>query len=157
MTTAVDFVRQQLNSAGWAPLHQKAAALICADVTDHLSFTAWMHSPGVAAKLFRCPVYLANVSELGEVLVVSRSSQFLAERMGWLGLPATAVRVLGSTGKPSATDVVRKEVSPVGDRMDRVKQLRDLAGQNPPSHDCDLRREILAAREEVAQMDAAEV
>lgn len=148
MTTAADFIRQQLASTGWAPINQEIAGIIDpATGRDHQSFTAFQNTPTALVRTFqRTRLYKAQVPGFGAVLVLARDDNFLAERMAWLGFPAAS---LEAVKVDRATNQGEKPV-PRKPRVDEAaERLRALAGQEPPAHDCTLRREILAARLEL--------
>lgn len=85
----------------------------------------------------------------GEVLVLARSLDNLEKRLEWIvGEAPTAIadwqpEVPAVSAKLAAKrEANRKEV-------ERLEELRKLATQVPPSHDCHARREILEARREL--------
>jgi len=161
MTTAITFVRQQLASAGWAPISHETAMLLCPEVArDHQTFTTWQNTPEVLPRTFPgAAVYRAQVHGHGEMLVLSRSPQFLAERMGWLGLPAVSmVEIQPARAKAEGQ---ARAVSDIGAALnkaregERLSRLRALADEETPAHDCDRRRQILAARAEIERLAPA--
>ncbi len=145
MTTAADFIRQQLASTGWAPVHYDVAKIIDpATSRDHQSFTAFQNTPSALIRSFpRTMLYKAQVPDFGEVLVLARNEQFLPERMAWLGFPASSVTAVKADRAP----IPEAKPAPVIPKVDEgMERLRALAGQEPPAHACALRSEILAAR-----------
>lgn len=81
------------------------------------------------------------------VLVLARSTDRLAERLGWI-----TGRAIGAIADaPPRQARVRKQKfshSPVDLAAQRRERMLRLAKEDPPAHDCPLRREILAARAE---------
>lgn len=148
MSTAADFIRQQLASAGWAPVNYDIATIIDpATSRDHQSFTAWQNTPSVLMRSFpRTGLYMARVFDFGDVLVLVRDAQFLAERMAWLGFPAASVEAVKVDRLPNPAETP----IPARPKADEAMERRlALANQRMPEHDCVLRREILAARVEL--------
>lgn len=88
-----DFFERQLATAGWAPVHHDAAVFLCSSVKNfHREFAVDQRNPQALERSFPgTRTYWAQVSGLGVVPVLSRSPQFLAERMGWLGFDVAAV------------------------------------------------------------------
>jgi hypothetical protein len=85
----------------------------------------------------------------GQVLVFARSMDSLEKRLEWIvGQPvisikqAEAIAPTNERPDPLRTEQAAKE-------SDRMEQVRKLAGEALPSHDCALRREIIAARDEL--------
>lgn len=155
---ASDFITRQLAAAGWAPIHTEAAQMLRPEVArDFQTFNAWQRSPAGLPRAFPgAALYKARVPGFGDMLVLSRSAVFLAERMDWLGFPATAVELMLPAVRPSAMAAAvpsrRAAAAPKPD--DRLDRLREIAGHEPPAHDCQRRREILAARLELANAGA---
>lgn len=152
MTTARDFVTRQLGTAGWAPIHAEAAKFLDSDTANEWrTFQAWQNTPSVLPRQFPGAVlYKAKISGFGEVLILSRSDNFLVERMGWLGLAASSV-VAEKVDVPRTTPPAPVVEKPTPQQI-RLGKLRALANQELPPHDCDLRREVLAARAELEQL-----
>lgn len=147
---AKDFFTRQLGTVGWAPIHPEVVKLLCPECHDAWSVNAWLHSPDTLPRTFPgAALYKAAVPGLGDVLVLSRSETFLAERMDWLGIPAASVSLVLPAVRPSARAMsAPKATVPVPRRDQRIEGLRKLAAQEPPAHDCANRRDILAARAE---------
>ncbi len=145
MSTAADFIRQQLASTGWAPIHYDIAGIIDpATSRDHQSFTAFQNTPSALIRSFpRTRLYKAQVPDFGEVLVLARNEQFLAERMAWLGFPASSVTAVKVDRAPIPEAKPARAIPKADEAMER---LRALANQRMPEHDCTLRREIQAAK-----------
>ena len=100
------------------------------------------NTPSALLRTFpRTWLYQAQVPDFGEVLVLARNEQFLIERMGWLGFPASSVAAVKVDRAPGP------EAKPAKPKVDEaMERLRTLANQRMPEHDCTLRREIQAAR-----------
>jgi hypothetical protein len=91
---------------------------------------------------------VATFEGYGPVKVLARSADNLAKRLEWI--VGQKVLELGPA-EPEAADPRPDPLSMEAEakKARRVAELRKLAAQDPPSHDCSLRREILAAREEL--------
>jgi hypothetical protein len=92
---------------------------------------------------------VATFPSFGEVLVYARSLDSLAQRLHWIvGEEPTAIAdwqpevPTVSPQMAAKREANRKEI-------ERLEGLRKLAAEDPPSHDCSRRREILAARREL--------
>lgn len=151
MSTAADFIRQQLASTGWAPIHSGVANIIDpATSRDHQSFTAWNNTPSVLVRTFPgTRLYQAQIPDFGAVLVLARNEQFLAERMAWLGFPAASIEAVKVDRGPIRVEKPAPAIPKADEAMER---LRNLANQDLPIHACTLRSEILAARAELERM-----
>lgn len=88
----------------------------------------------------------ATLEGLGPVLVLARSLDQLAQRLEWI--VGRAVLDL----KPAEPEVSAAEQPNMlhkaanAKEAERLEQVRKLAAEDPPSHDCSRRREILEAR-----------
>lgn len=155
---ASDFITQQLASTGWAPINSEAAQMLCPEVArDFQTFNAWLHSPDTLPRAFPgAALYKARVPGLGDLLVLSRSAVFLAERLTWLGFPATAVELMLPAVRSSAMGAAlqRRRAPAAPKPNERLERLHKLAAEEPPPHDCAKRRDILAARLELASAGA---
>ena len=85
----------------------------------------------------------------GHVLVVARSLDNLAKRLEWIvGRPVLALKPAEPEAPPTApTDFNRIQVN--AKEAERLEQVHKLAKEVPPVHDCQQRRDILAARAEL--------
>ncbi len=85
----------------------------------------------------------------GSALVFARSLDGIEKRLEWIvGQPVLALKAAEPEAPPVArTDFNRLEVN--AKEAERREQVRKLAAEVPPSHDCSRRREILAARKEL--------
>lgn len=96
----------------------------------------------------------ATIEGYGEVLVCTRSLDALEQRIQWVA----GRRVLSV--KPAEADAAPPPAAPPLHReaqskeAERLAELHKLAAQEPPSHDCHARREILAARAELNRTPA---
>lgn len=152
---AKDFITRQLATVGWAPIHPEIVKMLCPDCHDAWSLNAWLSTPGSLPRSFPgTSLYRAKVPGLGDVLVLSRSEMFLVERMDWLGLPATSVEEIAPAANPYATRKPEPEAIQKPRPDLRIERIRRLAAEDPPAHECEHRRAILAAREELAQIEA---
>jgi len=85
----------------------------------------------------------------GPVLVLARSLDNLAKRLEWIvGRPVLALKPAEPEAPPTArTDFNRIQVN--AKEAERLEQVHKLAKEIPPVHDCQQRRDILAARAEL--------
>lgn len=90
---AREFFERQLGTAGWAPVHHEAAMFLCSGVKNlHREFAVDQRNPQALRRFFPgTRIYWAQAAGFGVVPVLSRSPQFLAERMAWLGFEVAAV------------------------------------------------------------------
>lgn len=93
MTTAAEFIRRQLGTAGWAPINEGMAQRLCPDLHQpHIDVAAYRRNPQQLPRLFPgAALYHVDVDGCGRALILTLSPQFLAERMGWLGFRAAEV------------------------------------------------------------------
>lgn len=109
------------------------------------------------ALTFRVPKNVYGVQRMtatfegyGDVLVLARSLDNLAQRLEWIvGRPVLSLK----PAEPEAPPVERvdcfKQQEINAKESASQERVRKLATQVPPSHDCHQRREILAARKEL--------
>ena len=85
----------------------------------------------------------------GPVLVLARSLDNLAQRLQWIvGRPVLNLKPAEAEAPPAAqTDFNRIQVN--AKEAERLELVRKLAKEVAPSHDCQRRRDILAARAEL--------
>lgn len=91
----------------------------------------------------------ATLEGLGPVLVLTRSLDQLAQRLEWI-VGRTVRELKPADPEAPATErpnLLHKEAK--AKETERMEQVRKLATEEPPSHDCSRRREILAARREL--------
>jgi len=97
---------------------------------------------------------IATIDGYGETSVFARSLDDLPRRIEWIA----GRRVLGikpAEPEPSpiaAPNLLHKQAE--AKEAERIAALQRLAAEEPPAHDCTLRREILAAREELTRHHA---
>lgn len=98
---------------------------------------------------------MATLEEYGPVLVLARSMDNLEKRLEWI--VGRAVLALNPADQEALTadrvDFNQREVS--AKEAERLDGLRKLATEDMPSHDCQRRRDILAARSELGLPVAA--
>lgn len=80
---AKDFIIRQLGTVGWAPIDPDMAVFLCPEVAHYRGdFEAdKRHSDILPGRFPRTALYRAKVEGFGEVLILSRSSMALAERI----------------------------------------------------------------------------
>ena len=85
----------------------------------------------------------------GPVLVLARSLDNLEQRLQWIvGRPVLNLKPAEAEAPPAAqTDFNRIQVN--AKEAERLELVRKLAKEVAPSHDCQRRRDILAARAEL--------
>ena len=85
----------------------------------------------------------------GPVLVLARSLDNLEQRLQWIvGRPVLELKPAEPEAPPAAqTDFNRIQVN--AKEAERLELVRKLAKEVAPSHDCQRRRDILAARAEL--------
>lgn len=112
-----------------------------------LNFTADIALPGAT------PVRVTLEGINRSVLVLTRSTKRLAERIEWVtGRAAVIVGDYEPAPKPiPAEDPLAAENR--RRRDEKLAKQRALAAEEAPSHDCSHRHEILAARAELAKHD----
>lgn len=88
----------------------------------------------------------ATFEGYGPVLVLTRSIDNLAQRLQWIVGRAVIDLKPAEEETPAVErpNLLHKQANAM--EADRLEQARKLAAEEPPSHDCSLRREILAAR-----------
>jgi len=98
---------------------------------------------------------MAMFEGYGHVLVLTRSLDNLEKRLEWIvGRPVLALQPAESEAQPVVReDFTRREVN--AKEAARLEQVRKLAKEVAPSHDCQHRRDILAARAELGLPVAA--
>jgi hypothetical protein len=91
----------------------------------------------------------ATFEGFGPVLVFARSLDNLAKRLEWIvGRPVQELKPADPDAQPAVrTDFNQREVN--AKEAERMEQVRKLAVEALPSHDCQRRRDIVAARQEL--------
>lgn len=115
MTTAAEFITRQLGTAGWAPIDEGMAKRLCPDIHQpHIDVAAYRRHPQQLPRLFAgSALYQAQVDGVGRVLILSRSPQFLVERMGWLGFQAADVAEFREEAARPAVKATQKTSDPI--------------------------------------------
>lgn len=91
----------------------------------------------------------ATLEDYGDVLVCTRSLDALEQRIQWIaGRPVVGVKPAETEAAPPPA-VAQLHRQAQSKEAERLAELEKLAAQEPPSHDCHARREILAARAEL--------
>lgn len=156
MTTVQTYATQQLAATGFAVIDYRAAMLLRPDLWPSAGMVCRgefgqacnqarrLNIPG--AKLYRF-----NINGIGPVDVLARCADDLASRMR-LVMGMTCAELPAGTEEPEPPVVVTNERAIL--LQAKRNKLRRLASQEPPAHECSLRRDILAARAELERMPA---
>lgn len=96
----------------------------------------------------------AKLAGVGPVLVLTRSTDMLANRILWItGYQVEELKAEDGEATqqkaPSAISLESKRLA-----SEKRQRLEQLAAQEPPAHDCTLRKDILAARRELESLAA---
>lgn len=116
---ARQFITQQLGTAGWAPIHPGMAMFLCPEadnVNTQRDLAIDQKHPEQLCRIFNAALYLAKVEGFGVVPILSRSPQFLAERMGWLGLTVSEVTEYADA-PAGRTQITSKPKTTTSDRL----------------------------------------
>jgi len=95
---------------------------------------------------------MAVIDGVGTFPVLTRSRDQLAQRVEWI----TGFKVERIEDEPAAQDIAPvNQISDTERRaQERLAQVKALASQEPPVHDCHMRKEILNARAELERLAA---
>jgi hypothetical protein len=157
MTAVTDYCTLQLAATGFAIVNARAAMRIRPDLWPNanmvcaVEFGQHQHqAPALVSRFPGATLYTAEIGELGRVPVLAYSADELARRIVW----ATGYRVqaLEPYAPPQETTVAPIHAG-IARHQVRMDKLRQLAAQEPPSHDCEARRDILAARAELERLE----
>lgn len=156
MSTVTDYCTLQLSAAGFALLNPRAAMRLRPDLWPNAGmvcageFGQQKHQPPQMAALFPgAALYMAHIDGLGAIPVLAYSTDELERRINWM----TGYRVERLDAFQSKEPTVTPIRDGIARHQARMEKLRHLAQQEPPSHDCHLRREILAARAELERLE----
>jgi hypothetical protein len=146
-TKTKQYVHQSLASSGFAVMSSVVAYRLRPDL--------W--ASGQECSFFKRGMLVENVERmtvtvegLGDVLVLTRSTDMLAKRFEWVtGFKVEKIATALEQSAP--VEVVYSESRR---QADKQKKLEALSSQELPDHDCHLRREIMAARTELGRMTA---
>lgn len=93
---------------------------------------------------------VADLAGLGRVRVLTRSTDMLAKRIEWV--TGFAVNSLAEEdAAPAPAGASFQQLAAQRRHDEHQAELRQLAQQEPPTHDCHHRREVLRARAELKQ------
>lgn len=157
MTAVTDYCTLQLAATGFAIVNARAAMRIRPDLWPNagmvcaIEFGQHQHqAPALMSRFPGATLYTAEIGELGRVPVLAYSADELARRIGW----GTGYRVqaLEPYAPPQESTVAPLNAG-IARHQARMDKLRHLAAQVPPSHDCEARRDILAARAELERLE----
>lgn len=97
---------------------------------------------------------LADLEGYGQVLVLARSIDNLAQRIEWIvGAKVKDVQPAPDAQPKAADHPWEEHARKVA--AEKLAKLKKLAAQEPPTHDCHLRKEILRARKELQTMSTS--
>ena len=151
MTTKTQqYAIQSLASGGFAVMRSTVAWQLRPDLWSSAQECGIDFSGKVAIEgVTRLNVTLDGV---GVVPVLTRSMGHLAERIQWV----TGRMVLKIEEEQPAAPVQEKTAPTEAQKKsaERLQELKKLAAQEPPAHDCALRKDILAARRELGQVES---
>lgn len=157
MTAVTEYCTLQLAATGFAILHPRAAMRIRPDLWPNagivcaVEFGQHQHqAPALVSRFPGASLYTAEIEELGRISVLAFSADELARRIGW----GTGYRVQAlEPYTPPQESTVAPINAGIARHQARMDKLRHLAAQVPPSHDCEARRDILAARAELEHLE----
>lgn len=92
---------------------------------------------------------VATFPTYGEVQVYARSLDSLEQRVGWIVGEAPTAIVDWQPEVPAVSQKVAAKREANRKEIERLDGLRGLAAEDLPSHECQARRDILAARHEL--------
>lgn len=144
---SVSYARQCLAASGFAILDPRIAYELRPDL--------WASGQDCAITFSRKQVLegtqriVATVEGVGQVVVAARSLDNLAQRLEWIiGRKVSDIRpVVAEAAPQEAPSLLRQEQA--AKETYRLARVRKMAGEALPSHDCQHRRDILAARAEL--------
>lgn len=146
MTTKTkQYAHQCLASAGFAIMAPTFAWQLRPDLWASAQDCGVSFASGITAE--GAKRLLARFADGTQAPILTRSMDMLEKRISWVA----GQEVVGLMEPQALIDdrVVRmpSEVERVA--KERLEDLRNLANQTPPTHDCALRKDILAARKEL--------
>lgn len=147
MNKTLIYMHQCLAGAGFAVMDTVVAFMLRPDLWSSgqecaMSFRTPMVPEG-------CQRYIAKLASGRTVNVFARSADALPRRLEWV--TGEAVIDLSNAEREQQQPVA---VTPPPPTNDKRAKLEALAMQEPPAHDCALRRDILAARRELEALAA---
>lgn len=92
---------------------------------------------------------VATLPSYGEVQVYARSLDNLEKRLEWIVGEAPTAVVDWQPEAPAVSPQLAAKREANRKEVERLEELRKLAAEVPPSHDCNRRRDILEARREL--------
>ena len=147
MSRSSTYAFQSIAASGLAVMSHRIAFQLRGDLWSDIQgclfdFRVEQKIDGVRRKVATFPSY-------GEVLVYARSLDSLAQRLQWIvGEEATAIADW-QPDVPAVSPQLAAKREHNRKEIERMEGLRKLAAEDPPSHDCSRRREILEARREL--------
>lgn len=143
-----EFIRMRLSTTGWAPIDAELAKFLEPDAaTYYRDYGAYLGD--LPTLLFQFPgtkLCRVRINDR-DVVVLTRSKDRLAERIAWV--TGGNVEIVPDDKLESVKPYEPQNVSSKPMQRDKTPELIALARQEPPTHDCHLRREILRARTEL--------
>lgn len=147
---AAIYTHQCLAGAGFAVIDSQIAWRLRPDLFasgQDCAITIYKRVLVEGAKLFT-----VKIAGIGPVKVLARSERNLAQRIE--DVIGITVEEITPYEAPAVPEPVRGYGTAEHERKQRLIKLHNLAAQEPPSHGCVRRQEILAARAELARLDA---
>lgn len=153
MSDNAQYAAEALAHCGFVVAHAGLAGQLRADIYEHRSSLLFTFAPDVerVARKRGAKLYRARVEGIQEpVPVWSVSPASLAQRLEWvLGLRVPEVTQANESEKAGTPRPSFNARSVQHQQDERRMRLERLAAQEPPVHDCSLRREILNARRDL--------
>lgn len=145
------YATQSLAACGFAVMASVAAFRLRPDLWASGQDCAFDFKPN-STRIEGTSRVMATIPGVGIMPVLTRSTDQLAQRIEWVtGFKVEKIEN-EPTEKPAPSLAAKTEAERKED--ERLAQIKALAAQEPPAHDCHLRKEILAARAEVEKLAA---
>lgn len=152
-TETNNYASQALAACGFVVMDPRVAWLLRPDLWGSGAACGFSLQRGAAVAGTQAMV--ADLTGLGQVRVLTRSVDALAQRIQWVtGFAVTSLEAEDSApSAPSAAVQQQAAQRRHADQqaMDKQAELKKLAAKELPAHDCHLRREILSARAQLTQ------
>ena len=138
---------QSLAATGFAVMSPQVAFLLRPDlwsgIQDCVLTFDCKHKPEAVHRR------MVTFDGYGEVLILARSLENLEQRLQWIvGKPVQSIRAAQPEATPAPTVTLAQREAQAKE-AERLENVRKLAAQQLPGHDCQLQRDILEARKEL--------